>query len=99
MFQIVWEFEIEPGRADEFKRAYGSEGVWATLFREGEGFLGTELFRSLGQRERYMTIDRWSSRAAFENFKQARAREYADIDARCESLTKAERLIATQEDP
>jgi heme-degrading monooxygenase HmoA len=98
MFQIVWEFEVDPGRATEFEREYGACGVWATFFREGEGFLGTELFRSLERAPRYITIDRWSSRAAFENFKWKRAREYAEIDARCASLTHGERLIATKEE-
>ena len=98
MYQIVWEFEVEPHRAAEFEREYGSAGVWAMFFREGEGFLGTELFQSLEAQERYITLDRWTSRAAFESFTQTRARQYAEIDARCASLTRAERLVAIKED-
>lgn len=99
VYQIVWEFEVEPHRAAEFERQYGSAGAWATFFREGGGFLGTELFQNLEAQERYITVDRWASRAAFETFKQKRARQYAEIDARCASLTRAERLVATNEEP
>jgi heme-degrading monooxygenase HmoA len=99
VYQIVWEFEVEPHRAAEFEREYGPAGVWATFFRQGEGFLGTELFQSLETQERYITVDRWASRAAFESFKQKRARDYAEIDARCASLTRAEWLVATKEEP
>lgn len=99
MYRIVWEFEAEPARAADFEREYGAEGVWATFFRQGEGFVETELFRSAADPTRYVTVDRWTSRLAFETFKAARGQEYAAIDARCALLTRAERLVATGEEP
>jgi heme-degrading monooxygenase HmoA len=98
VYQIVWEFEVEPAQATAFEREYGAKGVWATFFREGDGFLGTALFQSLEDGGRYLTVDRWTSRAAFESFKLKRAGDYADIDTRCAALTRAERLVAAGED-
>lgn len=40
-----------------------------------------------------MTIDRWSSRQAYERFRSARAAEYRRIDGECEKLTEREDKI------
>ncbi len=98
MYRIVWEFEAQPSRTAEFEREYGTEGVWAAFFRHGEGYLGTELFRSAADPTRYVTVDRWVSRAAFDAFRTARRQEYEALDAHCAALTRAERLVATGEE-
>ena len=94
MYQIVWQFDVDPDRVGEFVQEYGMEGVWVRLFRAGEGYLGTELFRSVDHPARFVTVDRWTSRAAYEAFRADRAQEYAAADAQCERLTRAERLVA-----
>ena len=99
MYRIVWQFDAEPDRVAEFEREYGVEGVWAQLFRAGEGYLGTELFRSMDDPARFVTVDRWSSRAAYDAFRASRAREYATIDAQCARLTRTEQLVARGEEP
>jgi heme-degrading monooxygenase HmoA len=99
MYRIVWQFAAEPDRVAEFEREYGRDGVWARLFRGGEGYLGTELFRSLDHPARFVTVDRWSSRAAYDAFRAAREQEYAAVDRQCERLTRAEELVARGEEP
>lgn len=99
MYRIVWEFDAEPTRTAEFEREYGPDGAWVAFFRVGEGYLGTELFRSAARAARYVTVDRWTSRAAYDAFSAARRPEYAALDARCEALTRGERLLAASEDP
>jgi quinol monooxygenase YgiN len=98
MYRIVWQFDADPDRVAEFEREYGGDGAWARLFRAGDGFLGTELFRSIDHPARFVTVDRWSSRAAYDAFRTARAREYAAVDTRCERLTRAEELVARGEE-
>jgi 8-oxo-dGTP pyrophosphatase MutT (NUDIX family)/heme-degrading monooxygenase HmoA len=88
---LVWEFSPAAGRAAEFERAYGPDGDWARFFRRDPGYLGTELLR--GAAGRYLTLDRWRSRAAFEAFKTREAEEYAAIDRRMEALTSRETAI------
>lgn len=98
MYRIVWEFEPEPARVEEFEREYGAEGAWARFFRRGAGYLGTELFRSATDPARYLTVDCWASRAAYQAFRAAFAHEYAALDARCAAMTRHERLIAAAEE-
>lgn len=99
MYRIVWEFEPEPSRVAEFEREYGVDGAWGRFFRRGDGYLGTELFKSATDPARYLTLDRWTSRAAHDAFRAAFGAEYAALDARCEALTRAERLVAAAEAP
>jgi quinol monooxygenase YgiN len=99
MYRIVWQFDADPDRVGEFEREYGAEGAWARLFRAGEGYLGTELFRSTSDPKRFLTVDRWTSRAAYDAFRATRRQEYAALDSECASLTRAELPLAQGEEP
>jgi heme-degrading monooxygenase HmoA len=89
-FTIVWEFLVRPGKRREFEKTYGPRGSWARLFRRGRGYLRTELMRD-GQRvNRYLVLDVWTSRAAYEKFKAANRVGYQALDQRCESMTEME---------
>jgi quinol monooxygenase YgiN len=87
----VWEFRVKQGREGEFEAAYGPHGDWARLFSAGEGYLGTELLRDRDVGGRYLTIDRWESAEAFASFCRDQGVGYAELDARCEQWTEAER--------
>jgi heme-degrading monooxygenase HmoA len=93
MHIIEWEFLPALGRGAEFLAAYGSEGVWAKLFRRFEGFLGTELTALSDQPGWYRTTDRWASEAAYHAFRQSFAADYEALDLACQSLTTIERPI------
>jgi heme-degrading monooxygenase HmoA len=93
MYAIIWEFRPAEGRRDEFEAAYGREGAWARLFSRAEGYLGTDLVRDTADATRYLTIDRWRSRADYDAFRARFADDYAAIDAACERLTSAETLV------
>lgn len=93
MYVIVWEFRVRPGQERAFERAYGAEGEWARLFRQGEGYLHTELIRDAHDERRYLTLDRWRSAEAYERFRAHQREAYAALDQRCESLTEHETLL------
>ena len=95
MHAIIWEFRAQRGREDEFERVYGPQGDWANFFRGGEGYLGTELERDIETLGRYVTIDRWASAAAYEDFRSRNLREHEAFDRRCESLTEQELYIGS----
>jgi heme-degrading monooxygenase HmoA len=99
MYRIVWEFEADPRLTAEFEREYGGHGAWETFFRRAAGYLGSELFRSAAVPSRYLTVDRWTSRAAYEAFRAGFAEEYAALDTHCATLTRSERLVAAAEEP
>lgn len=92
-FVVVWEFEPRTDTGPQFEHAYGPDGVWAPLFRRSPDYLGTELLRDLESPGRYVTIDRWTSREAYERFRTERAAEYRAIDERCEELTQHETFV------
>ncbi len=94
-FAIVWRFTIRPEARTRFEIAYGPNGAWAVLFARATGFRGTELLRSTTEPDAYLTIDRWESETAFEEFRSRFAAEYAALDRECEGLTESETKLGT----
>jgi heme-degrading monooxygenase HmoA len=90
---IAWEFRPKRGAKELFERAYGPHGLWARLFAQGEGFIATELNRDLNDATRYLTLDLWVSREAYERFRAEHSGEYEAIDAQCEALTEQEKEL------
>lgn len=99
VFMRVWQYEVVEGRDAEFERVYAGDGAWARLFAASEGFLGTELFRSLSEPRGYLTVDRFTTAAAFRTFLEQHAASYAELDAQAEALTVSDREIATGQQP
>ncbi len=99
MYVILWRFRPAVGRESEFERAYGPSGVWARLFGREEGYLGTELLlrRSEDESREYLTLDRWTSRGAYEDFLTRRGGEYRRLDRRMEGLSEEETLLGAFE--
>ena len=93
MYVAIWEFLVQPNRCEEFEAVYGSSGQWARLFAQAAGFLGTELLCDTSRPTRYVTLDRWQSRQAYEKFRSQFDAEYRQLDAQCEDLTAEETLI------
>lgn len=98
MYRIVWMFDVRDGNAAEFERVYGPEGAWARLFRNGAGYQGSDLLRDVAREGRYVTIDRWESRADFQRFYEQFTLEYRALDERCERLTSDEQRIGEFEE-
>ena len=94
MHAVVWTYRIAPGAAVAFEALYGAEGDWARLFRRDPAYLGTELYRDAADPARYLTIDRWRTRADYEAFLQAARADYAVLDARGDALTLEETRLA-----
>ena len=95
MYIILWEFRVKEGREREFESAYGPDGCWVRLFREAEGYLGTDLGAEVEGGGRYLTIDRWISREAHDRFRREREGEYRTLDARFEGLTREETSLGS----
>ena len=74
MIALVFSYEVED--TAEFERVYGPEGEWAHFFRGGHGYVGTELLRDVEQPGRYLVVDRWESRGAYNAFVESNRDEY-----------------------
>jgi heme-degrading monooxygenase HmoA len=73
---IALIFSYEARDPEEFERVYGPDGEWAQFFRQGRGFVGTELLRDVEAPGRYVVIDRWESAEAYNAFVAEQRDEY-----------------------
>jgi heme-degrading monooxygenase HmoA len=89
-YLIVWEFRVKPEMHAQFESAYGPRGIWAAFFSRGVGYVATELNRDQAEPQRYITLDFWASRGAYELFRRQHLEEYSAIDATCEQMTESE---------
>jgi len=71
---LIFSYEVRDHA--EFERVYGPEGEWAQFFRQGRGYVGTELLRDVETPGRYVVIDRWESAEAYNDFADATRDEY-----------------------
>ena len=78
-YSVIWEYFVPEDRRADFEAAYGGTGPWVDLFEEAEGFLGTWLLRDKEQQGRYLSHDRWASRAAYDSFKRSFAERYEEL--------------------
>jgi heme-degrading monooxygenase HmoA len=97
MFVVIWEYEVRVGADAAFEALYGADGAWVGLFRNYDGYLGTELLR--GTDRRYLSIDRWASTEAYDAFLAAAQPRYAAIDEQGDALTLSERRVGVYTTP
>lgn len=95
MYIIIWEYHVREERQAEFETIYAPNGAWSKLFKNGTGYLGTELIRSDQTIDTYLTIDRWDSKEAHQLFLQHWKVEYEQLDRQCERLTTREKYIGS----
>ncbi len=98
MYRIVWEFDARPDQLEKFEQVYGPEGQWAKFFRNSADYVSTELFRSTVSAHRFVTLDCWRSRAAYESFRKSYGEEYSQLDQWCERIVAHERTLGVSDD-
>ena len=74
MIALVFSYDVRD--AGEFERVYGPDGDWARFFRQGRGYVGTELLRDVEVPGRYLVVDRWETAEAYNEFVAAHREEY-----------------------
>ena len=94
-YVVIWEFQVRAGRERRFEKVYGSEGDWARLFAQDASYIGTELIHHFNGGRIYMTMDFWTSRQAFDEFKESNLARYKALDRKCEDLTESETEIGS----
>lgn len=99
MFLALWEFEVKPGCLDRFREAYGPQGAWVWLFRSDSAFIETRLLHDSHQPEKFVTLDFWQSRAAYQSFKELNRSSYVELDKECANLTTRETMLGEFETP
>jgi heme-degrading monooxygenase HmoA len=74
LIALIFTYEVMDNNG--FEKAYGPEGDWAQFFGTGAGFIGTELLRDVESAGRYVVVDRWETREAYNAFVAANKDEY-----------------------
>ena len=93
MVQVLWEYTVKPEQVINFESHYASAGTWARFFQKSPAWRGTILLRDPETPHRYVTVDVWNDRAAYDAFRSEHTREYEEIDRLCAEFTTAERCI------
>ena len=97
MFTTAWMFHVDEEHRDRFIKAYGPDGAWASLFGRGDGYVDTILLQDVTHAERFVTLDRWATRAAHDAFRTGWAEAYLALDAESEALTRSETHLGSFE--
>ena len=74
MIALVFVYDVS--QPDEFQRVYGPDGEWAQFFRQGRGYVGSELLRDVEQPGRFLVVDRWESSDTYNTFVEQHREEY-----------------------
>src|SRR5271155_3668668 len=98
MVRFVWEFVARADRVQDFERYYANSGPWAELFGRNPGYRGTVLLRDAENARRFLTIDAWDNASAYRAMRERFAKEYEELDRRCEAFTESERRIGEFEE-
>jgi len=89
----LWAYEVSPEMVDDFYELYGPEGAWVALFRRAPGYLDTELIVDRNQPSRFVTIDRWESKEAFDSFRTEFGTDFDQLDRLGEELIERETML------
>jgi len=89
-YTIVWSFQVKQNCIEAFEKAYGPSGDWAQLFGQAEGYCQTMLYHDVAKPGHYLVMDRWVSKAAYQQFLQTYQDAYQQLDTVCEVYTLQE---------
>ncbi|WP_299117452.1 antibiotic biosynthesis monooxygenase [uncultured Winogradskyella sp.] len=92
-FIYVWEYFVKDDCISKFKNIYNPQGDWAQLFKKSQGFIETEFYQDIQNKNRFITVDSWDSKEARDNFRENYSEGFRILDKFCEKLTKHENFI------
>ena len=92
-YSYIWVFFVKREQLEEFRKAYGSEGVWNQLFRQANGYIATDLHQDIKNPKRYITVNIWQTKNDKDNFLNQYSEQYKLLDQQCEHLTEKEKYL------
>jgi len=88
-FLVIWQLQVRAGMEKRFEKIYGAQGDWVQLFTRDHAYIATELLREPNSTS-YLTLDYWTSKAAYDAFRKQHRAEYKAIDLMCAGMTTDE---------
>ena len=86
MLAVVWQFDVQPGREDDFERLHGADGEWTALSRRSRSFLGSSFLKELATPGRYLLLEYWSEMFVYEKHLANFSREVETLKSRRASM-------------
>jgi hypothetical protein len=89
LIAVVWQFQVKPGKQQEFERFYGADGEWSKLARRSRSFLGSSFLRDQATDTSYLLIEYWSEMVVYERHRKSFVTDLNTIEGRREVLCDA----------
>lgn len=89
----LWRYRVPAEKVAAFIHHYHADGSWAELFREADGYLGTQLWRDELDPHIFYSADHWRDQDAFLAFQRDFKAEYQRMDTEFEALTSDETFL------
>src|SRR5258705_5785010 len=89
MIAILWQFDIKPGKEEEFEEFHGAAGEWTAVNRHSRSYVGTSFLRDQAEPSRCVVIEYWSEMVVYEEHKTFRFDELGRLAARRNELVVA----------
>jgi hypothetical protein len=86
MIAIVWQFEVRPGRNEEFEEFYGANGGWTSMNRRSRSYLGSSFMRDQSVDSRYLMVEYWSEMVVYERHKLNQKDDIVELESRRNAL-------------
>jgi quinol monooxygenase YgiN len=86
---VVWQFQVKPGKQQEFEQFYGADGEWSTLARRSRSFLGSSFLRDQANQTSYVLVEYWSEMVVYERHRTTLGRDVRTLEERRDVLCDA----------
>ncbi len=93
----IWKFHVREGHAGDFVRM--NQEDWPKLFGLSPGYLGGGIGRNTDDPNVYVTMDRWTSKKAFDDFLGTYGNDFETLDALHKEHYESSEHIGFFEDP
>ena len=89
----ICEYTARPEVRAEFENFYGPDGEWVQFFRRSKGFMRKEFLRDRNAENRYLSLDYFVSKSAYDDFLRDFRQEYDALDRRCDGVRDTQKEI------
>jgi quinol monooxygenase YgiN len=89
LIAVVWQFQVKPGKQQEFEQFYGADGEWSRLARRSRSFLGSSFLRDQATDTNYLLVEYWSEMVVYERHQKSFVSDIRTIEDRRDILCDA----------
>lgn len=93
MHVVIWEFKVKTECTSDFIALCGGSGEWANWFQQSPDYIETDLLKLNETEGVFVTIDKWKSKSAYDQFYNSDPVTFNRLDQKGETYTLEENLI------